>query len=91
MGSGWVNSTRIDHLHIVAHSLYCCFKEEVTGEVVSSDCYPYTFRRRFLDVAAKVVDHGRQVILKVTEAVYKRLKLEDIWNRANSPPVAPLC
>lgn len=76
---------------LVAHSLYCCFAEQITGEVVKPECYPNTFRRQFLDVAGKVVDTGREVILKVTEAVFDRLKLDEIWERVNSPPVASLC
>ncbi len=76
---------------LVAYSLYCSFKEQVTGEVVPSNCYPETFRRSFLDVAGKIVSTSRKVILKITESVMDRLQLDEIWERVNSPPVISLC
>ncbi len=76
---------------LVSHTLYCCFSEQITGEVVEPECSPDTFRRRFLDVAGKVVDSGREVILRINEAVHDQLSLDDIRERVNSPPVIPLC
>lgn len=81
---------------LVAYSLYCSFKEQVTDEVISeevmsTDCYPSTFRRRFLDVAGKVVSHSRELFMKVTEDVMSRLGMKEVFERANSPPAPALC
>lgn len=81
---------------LMAYSLYCSFKEQVTDEVISAEvlsanCYPSTFRRRFLDVAGKVVSHSREMFLRVTEDVMDRLRMKEIFERANSPPAGVVC
>ena len=75
---------------LLAFNLMEAFKRDVTKESICPDVYPATFRRMFLDIAGKIVATGRRVILKVPRAVWERLDLQKIWERANSPPVAAL-
>ena len=62
------------------------FKEDVLRDVVSVKSYATTVRRKVLDIAAKVVKTGREVILKVSESVYKDLRMELLWQLCQSPP-----
>jgi len=71
---------------LTAFFLFEAFKEDVCADVVGVGAYATTVRRRIIDIAAKIVRHGGQVILKVTEATYKKLNLAHIWQRSNSPP-----
>ena len=43
-------------------------------------------RRETIDFAAKVVRHSGQTVLKVTAAIWERLKLPHLWDRAARPP-----
>ena len=61
------------------------FKEDVLRDVVSVKSYATTVRRKVLDIAAKVVKTGREVILKVSESVYKDLRMELLWQLCQSP------
>jgi hypothetical protein len=71
---------------LVAFFLLECFKEDVCREVVSLEAYATTLRRQVIDVAAKIVRHAGQVILKVTTATMARLEFAKLWARSNSPP-----
>lgn len=77
------------NIMVLAFNLYEAFKADVLPEGMLSDgdCMPETFRRKLLDVAGKVVETSNYIYLKVTEAIYDRLKLDEIWAQANSPPV----
>lgn len=71
---------------LLAFFLFECFKEDVCQEVVSVEAYATTLRRQVIDIAAKMVWHAGQVILKVTEATMARLRLAELWDRSNMPP-----
>ena len=62
------------------------FKEDVLRDVISVKSYATTVRRKVLDVAAKVVKTARGVILKVSESVYRDLRMELLWQLCQSPP-----
>ena len=66
------------------------FKRDVTKDQIRPVCYPSTFKRRFIDVAGKVVSSSGYLTLKVTRAVWNRLHVPKIWERVNSPPVIAL-
>jgi len=40
-------------------------------------------------VAGKIVRHGGRVVLKVTGAVLRRLRFDELWQRCQSPPPIP--
>lgn len=71
---------------LVAFFLFACFKEDVCGEVIPMEAYATTLRRRLIDVAAKVVRHAGQIILKVAAAAMEQLQFAALWNRSSAPP-----
>jgi len=42
-------------------------------------------RRKALDFAAKIIGTGRQLILKVTQAVMDNLQFDVLWQRSQTP------
>ena len=71
---------------VVAFFLYEAFKEDVCGPVVPIGAYATTLRRKVIDVAAKIVRTSGQIVLKVTVAAWRQLKMEELWQRSGSPP-----
>ena len=71
---------------LVAFFLLECFKEDVCREVVPLGERTPPPWRQIIDVAAKIVRHAGQVILKVTEATMARLQVAKLWARSNMPP-----
>jgi len=71
---------------LVAFFLLECFKEDVCREVVPLGAYATTLRRVVIDVAAKIVRHAGQIILKVTAATMARLQFAKLWACSNTPP-----
>lgn len=74
------------YLLMISHILYESYKVDVTESIIPSSCYPTTFRRMMIDFAVKIVSKAGQYILKVSEVIFETLKLQEIWNRINSPP-----
>jgi hypothetical protein len=71
---------------LIAFFLSETFKEDVLVEVLPVTSYATTVRRRVIDIAAKVVRTGGQVILKVTHSVMATLRFAQLWARCQSPP-----
>jgi hypothetical protein len=71
---------------LVAFFLFECFKEDVCREVIPVEAYATTVRRRLIDVAAKIVRHAGQVILKVAAAAMEQLQFAALWARSSTPP-----
>lgn len=75
---------------LVGFFLFETSKEDVTAEVVPVTAQATRVRREAIDFAAKIVRHAGETILKVTIAVWDRLGVPDLWERAaNPPPLAP--
>lgn len=73
---------------VLSFNLYESFKWDICQEVqvVALSSRPNTFRRTFIDIAGKIVRHGRRCILKITKEVKERLSLERIWDLCNKLP-----
>ena len=71
---------------LIAFFLSETFKEDVLVKVLSVTSEVTTVRRRVIDIAAKVVRTGGQVILKGTHSVMTTLRLAQLWARSQSPP-----
>jgi hypothetical protein len=78
------------YLLVFAHFLFESYKRDVTADVLAVSSYPNTFRRQLIDFAAKIVTHSGQIILKVTTSIYNRIKILELWERCQSPPVIVL-
>jgi hypothetical protein len=75
------------YLLVFAHFIFESYKRDVTADVLPVASYPNTFRRQLIDFAAKIVTHSGQIILKVTTSIYNRIKILELWERCQSPPV----
>ena len=71
---------------LVAFFLFESFQRDVTAPVVPTTAYATRVRRQVIDVAAKIVRTGGETLLKVSEAVWARLHLPELWERAAQPP-----
>ncbi len=86
---GFRQNTAYYYTALLAFALFEAFKADVTELVAPVSAYATTFRRRFLDVAGKIVNHAGRIVLKVTQATLDRLKLDELWLRCSSPPQLP--
>jgi len=71
---------------LVAFFLFESFKRDVTDDVVPITSQATRLRRQAIDFAAKIVRTSGEIILKVTRAVWQRLRIADLWERAANPP-----
>ena len=83
---GFEPNTAFYYTMVFALNLEEAFKRDVTKDQIRPVCYPSTFKRKFIDVAGKVVSSSGYLTLKVTKAVWDRLHVPKIWERVNSPP-----
>jgi hypothetical protein len=86
---GFRQDTAYYYLALLAFFLFEAFKDDVTDLVVPETAYATTLRRRFLDVAGKLVNHAGRIVLKVTQSVLDHLKIDQLWLQASSPPRLP--
>ena len=67
---------------LISHFLFEAFKEDVSaGIALPEQSYATTVRRQLIDIPGKVVRHSGKVILKITQAVWKRLNFFVLWHR----------
>ncbi len=74
---------------LIAFFLSETVKEDGLVEVLPITSYATTVRRMVIDIVAKVIWTGRQVILKVTQPVMTALRFAQLWARCQSPPPIP--
>jgi hypothetical protein len=72
---------------LVGHFLVESFKEDVATTAVPIGAYATTVRRRLIDIAGKIVCHSGKIILKVSEACFKSLDLQELLKRCRNAPV----
>lgn len=70
---------------LISFFLFETFKEDVLKEVIPVVSYATTVRRKVLDIAAKIIKTGGEIILKVTRAVMENLRFDKLWERCQSP------
>ena len=76
---------------LLSFFLFQTFKEDVLHDVIPVTCYANTVRRRFIDIAGKIVRSGHQIIIKFPETVVNALNLYKLWKRCCQiiPIIAP--
>jgi len=78
------------YLMLISFFLFESFKEDNLKDILPIHSYATTLRRKLIDLAAKVVRTGHEVILKVTQAAMDGLKLQILWTRCqNAVPISP--
>jgi hypothetical protein len=78
------------YLMLVSFFLFESFKEDNLKDILPIHSYATTLRRKLVDLAAKVVRTGHEVILKVTQAAMDSLKLQILWQRCQNAVPIPL-
>src|SRR6516164_3314036 len=78
------------YLMVIGFFLFQTFKEDNLQDILPLSSYATTVRRQLIDIAAKVVRTGHEVILKVTQAVMDRLNLQLLWTRCQNPVPIPI-
>jgi len=78
-------NTAFFYCMVISFFLFETFKEDVLEEVIPIESYASTVRRKALDFAAKIVNTGREIILKVTQAVMEQLRFDRLWERCQNP------
>lgn len=71
---------------LVSFFLFETFKEDVLAPVIPIQSYASTVRRKFLDIAAKVVSHSHEITMKFTSFAFHTLKLLSLWNACHTAP-----
>jgi len=66
---------------LLSFFLFQTFKEDVLVDVIPVTSYATTVRRQFIDVAAKIVRSGHQIIIEFPDTILKALKLDRLWQR----------
>ena len=67
---------------VLGFNLYNSFKSNCIPEL--KNIYTSTFRRRFIDVAGKIVNHANKIVLKITEFKMEQLDFYKIWQKCHS-------
>ncbi len=75
------------YLQVITHIMFESFKRDVSADVIPVTSYPNTFRRKLIDFAVKIVKHSALITMKVREFIMNSLKLDELWQRCQSPPV----
>ena len=78
------------YLMLISFFLFESFKEDNLKDILPIHSYATTLRRKLIDLAAKVVRTGHEVILKVTQAAMDGLKLQILWTRCQNAVPIPL-
>ena len=86
---GFRQNTAFYYMALIAFALFEAFKADVTDPVVAITAYPTTLRRTLIDVAGKIVSHGGRIVMKMTGAVLRRLRFDELWRRCSLPPPIP--
>jgi len=73
------------HLMIFSFNMHQGFKEDVFEKREDKQCYPTTFRRRFIDFAGRIVRHAHTTVLKVRKSVKESITLDSLWVAAAKP------
>lgn len=81
------SNTAFFYTMLVAFNLLEVFKEDVSRDVIPQVCYATTFRRKIIDIAAKIAHTGGKIIFRVTEDTWKALNVTMLWDLSNAPPV----
>ncbi len=71
---------------VLGFFIFEAFKEDVSEPVIPVTAFPTTLRRRIVDVAAKIVRHAGQTVLKVTAVNMELMRFKELWERCLKAP-----
>ena len=70
---------------VISFFIFETFKEDVLKEVIPVGSYATTVRRKALDFAAKIVNTGREIVLKIPQTIMDTLRFQTLWERSRNP------
>jgi hypothetical protein len=74
------------YVMLASFNLHETFKEDGLEEAVPLTSYATRLRRQVVDIAGKIIRTSGDLILKVPEAVSRRLDLRALWEAVADPP-----
>jgi len=74
------------YLLVIAHFMFETYKRDVTKDVIPVTVYPNTFRRKLIDFAVKITSRARNTIMNVTSTIFDTIKIDQLWEKCQSPP-----
>lgn len=78
---GFAQNGAYYYLMVIAYNVFEFFKKDIESDVVPLTIYASIFRRRFIDIACKIIYTGGRIIAKVNESVFSLLKLQELWDK----------
>lgn len=75
------------YMMVIAFNLFESYKYDVTNDIVPTKSLAKTLRRVLIDFGGKIVSHGGQVSLKVSESIYHSINIQVLWEKCNNPPI----
>ena len=78
---------------VVYHCMVLClaafegFKRDVIVDILPVTSSANTIRRKFIDIAGKIISSSGSITLKLRDAVLERLSFSEIWIKSNYPPL----
>lgn len=70
------------YMMVISFFLFETFKYDIDCEIIPVPWYATTFRRQCIDIAGKIIQTGRQVILKITRSVFDSLQFALLWEKS---------
>jgi hypothetical protein len=77
-------------LLVISHFVFETYKRDVVNEVIPITSYPNTFRRKMIDFAVKITSGAGYVILNVPRTIFDNYKINNLWEKCQSPTVIQL-
>lgn len=77
------------YLMLISQLFFESYRHDVAQIIVPIRAYATKLRRTLIDFACKVVYSGGRVVLKVTNHIWKTLRINELWERCNHPPPLP--
>jgi len=74
---------------LISFFMFETFKQDVTAEVIPIVSYATSFRRKIVDIAAKIVKKAHSITLKLSQSVRQSLKFDLLWANCQNPPPIP--
>ena len=63
------------------------FKRDVIVDILPVTSSANTIRRKFIDIAGKIISSSGSITLKLRDVVLERLSFSEIWIKSNYPPL----
>lgn len=70
------------YMMVISFFLFETFKQDIDCEIIPVTLYATTFRRRCLDIAAKISSTGHELKLIISRSVFKMMRFDLLWEKS---------